>query len=51
MKHLPLITLAALLAPFSAHAGMVPVPEPEVLSLLGIGIAAAFAVKFFRKKK
>jgi hypothetical protein len=52
MKHLPLITLAALLAPFSAHAGSpMPVPEPEVLSLLGIGIAAAFAVKFFRKKK
>ena len=51
MKHIPLITLAALLVPISAHAGIVSVPEPGVLPLLGIGIAVAVAVRFFRKKK
>ena len=51
MKHIPLITLAALLVPISAHAGdPVSIPEPEVLPLLGIGIAVAVAVKFFKKK-
>ena len=50
MKHIPLITLAALLVPISAHAGDVLVPEPGVLPLLGIGIAVAVAVKFFKKK-
>jgi hypothetical protein len=52
MKYTPLITLAVMLAPFSVHAGTPnPVPEPEVLPLLAIGIAAAFAIKFFSKKK
>ena len=50
MKHIPLIMLAALLAPISAHAGDVSIPEPGLLPLLGIGIAAAIAVKFFKKK-
>lgn len=50
MKHIPLTTLAVLVAPFSAHAGEITVPEPGLLPLLGIGIAAAVAVKFFRKK-
>lgn len=50
MKHIPLITLAAMLVPISAHAGFVTVPEPDLLPLLGIGIAAAVAVKFFKKK-
>lgn len=51
MKYTPLITLAVMLAPFSVHAGTVPVPEPEVIPLLAIGVAAAFAIKFFSKKK
>jgi len=50
MKQIFLILLAALPASFSAHAGSVPVPEPDLLPLLGIGIAAAVAVRFFKKK-
>ncbi len=50
MKHIHITMLAALLAPFSAHAGTAIVPEPGILPLLGIGIAAAIAVKLFKKK-
>ena len=50
MKHTNLVILTALLAPFSVHAGDIAVPEPGLLPLLGIGIAAAVAVKFFKKK-
>ena len=50
MKHTNLFIPAALLAPFSAHAGTIPIPEPGLLPLLGVGIAVAIAVKFFKKK-
>jgi hypothetical protein len=50
MKPVSLITLAALLAPLSAHAGAVDVPEPGILPLLGVGIVVALAVKFLKKK-
>lgn len=50
MKHTNLVILTALLTPFSVHAGEMAVPEPGLLPLLGIGIAAAVAVKSFKKK-
>jgi len=51
MKQTFLMTLVALLASIPAHAGSVSVPEPDVLPLLGLGIAAAVAVKLMRRKK
>ena len=49
MKHV--IKTLLLLTPMTTWAaGLTPVPEPEVLPLLGIGIVAAIALKFFKKK-
>ena len=51
MKHTFKILALLLLTPMTALAGLpVNVPEPGLLPLLGIGIAAAIAVKFFKKK-
>ena len=52
MKHTFKILALLLLTPMTAWAGgIIAVPEPGVLPLLGIGIAVAVAVRFFRKKK
>ena len=50
MKHGFRIFSFLLFTPLSAWAGSVPAPEPDVLPLLGIGLAVAVAVKLFRKK-
>ena len=52
MKHTFKILALLLLTPMTALAGTPPVnvPEPGLLPLLGIGIAAVIAVKFFKKK-
>ena len=51
MKYITTTAFMLLIMPLQAWAGSISVPEPGVLPLLGMGVAAAVAVKFFRKKK
>jgi len=34
-----------------AHAGVLPIPQPETLVLLGVGVAAVGAVAWWRRRK
>jgi hypothetical protein len=50
MKHSITTAVILLATPLPGWAAIEAVPEPGILPLLGIGVAAAVAVKFFRKK-
>lgn len=51
MKYITTTAVMLIIMPLQAWAGTEAIPEPGVLPLLGMGVAAAIAVKFFRKKK
>ena len=51
MKNAYLAALAMLLMPLSSNAGVVPVPEPDILPLLAVGGVIAVAIKIMKNRK